>query len=305
VKWRRSSPAKEAYFTFLDEVVNTMATAEPAPQLSEIPRVAELLRESRRGSKTAILRRVGYGAAVLPLLLAAASLLILLGRAPSPSDPPITGAPNLGSGEAVTGAGETVTLRLGDGTVVRLAPESRLRLPSRPGVREVWLDGRAYFAVTRNEQYPFRIRTHAGEAVVLGTRFDLQARPTDDLRLLVVDGSVRLATHGATLEVGDSETVTSTGQGEVSRARVDSDYVKRELEWLGDFLVFENTSLSRVAEELADHFEVTIEVLDPALAEKTVQGMFTDESLDEVLHVLCRAVSAHCVVHGDRVTISP
>ncbi|MQA92446.1 MAG: hypothetical protein GEU90_19835 [Gemmatimonas sp.] len=66
-----------------------------------------------------------------------------------------------GTGGVVTGAGEAVTVKLGDGTIVRLAPESRLRMMGQTGRREVWMDSRAFFAVTKVEDRPFVVRTHA------------------------------------------------------------------------------------------------------------------------------------------------
>src|SRR5207247_1917000 len=81
-----------------------------------------------------------------------------------------------GAQEFVTGATEAATIHLRDGTVVRLAPQSRLRLTGVPGVREVTLDGRAYFAVAKLAGRPFTVKSRGGQAVVLGTRFEVDAR---------------------------------------------------------------------------------------------------------------------------------
>lgn len=210
----------------------------------------------------------------------------------------------LGAAEFVTGVSETATVTLGDGTLVRLAPESRLRLTGATTDREVWLDGRAYFAVTQQEGRPFRVHTHAGDAVVLGTRFDLEAHE-GELRLLVVEGKVELATRGQKVAIKANEMSEVVGAGPPTLERVDLEYVQSSLRWMGDFIVFEATPLRQVAQELSLHYGVPVEVLDSTLAEETVYGWFSDEELEDVLNVVCRAVKAHCSIRPPGVTIEP
>lgn len=209
----------------------------------------------------------------------------------------------LGVAEFVTGASETVTVTLGDGTLVRLAPESRLRLTGA-AEREVWLDGHAYFAVTTQEGHPFRVRTHAGDAVVLGTRFDLQAEE-GRLRLLVVEGKVELAARGTTVAIEASEMSEVIGSAPPTLEKVDPQYVQSSLRWMGDFIAFEATPLRQAAQELSLHYGVPIEVLDSTLTNETVHGWFADEELEDVLNVVCRAVRAHCSIRQAGVTIEP
>jgi len=210
----------------------------------------------------------------------------------------------LGTDEVVTGASEMTTVKLGDGTIVRLAPSSRLRVSPDSRTREVWLEGRAYFAVAKFAGMPFRVRTHAGDAVVLGTRFDLEARE-DNLELLVVEGAVNVAAGGESLDVEASQAATATRDSAPRVESVDPTYVQEELRWLGDFLVFENTPLGQAARELTAHFGVPVEVLDTTFAQQTVSGMFVEQSLDAVVKQLCQALSAYCSVLPTGVTISP
>ncbi|MQA91875.1 MAG: DUF4974 domain-containing protein [Gemmatimonas sp.] len=306
--WRQASAANDARYLemvrFLSDV-RTVASREftpTVPTLEQLPRVVSRVSPWRASDQ----RRRFAGAA---LVLAACLTLVLIamwrgpnftGQAPSLG----SGEISLGSGEIVTGATERTTVKLGDGTIVRLAPSSRLRISGVPNSREVWLDGRAYFAVTKQSGTPFRVRTHAGDAVVLGTRFDLRAHH-NDLQLLVVEGAVNVAAAGTTVDVTASQLASvSEAEGAV-QTTVDETYMAAELSWMGDFLVFENTPLSQAARELSAHFGVTFEVLDTTLARQTVRGSFTEESLDEVVGVVCRAVSAHCSIGPSKVTIAP
>lgn len=270
------------------------------------PPIGELVAPSRPrgGQRSAFPQSSSWKSHLLHLgsgLVAAAIAIVLIGLSFRGPD---TDAGLLGSGEIVTGATETVTIGLADGTVVRLAPSSRLRLTGGAGGREVWLDGRAYFAVAKQEGAPFRVRTHVGEAVVLGTRFDLEAR-SDSLQLLVIEGAVNVAAGGGSKAVEASQAAIANRTQAPVVIAVDESYVREETRWVGDFLVFEDTPLSSVARELTAHFGVPVEVLDSTLALHTVRGTFAEQTLDSVLIQICRAVSGRCTLTPSGATISP
>jgi len=214
---------------------------------------------------------------------------------------------HLGTGEIITGPSETTTVKLGDGSTVRLAPGSRLLISENSEAREVWLDGRAYFAVRHLDGVPFRVRSHAGDAVVLGTRFELQASE-DRLRALVVEGTVELKDRDMAdrgLEVTASQVGQVAPAAPPTREVVDPATLDRELAWLGDFLVFEGTPLGDVAAELSHHFGLPIQVLDTILSTETVHALFFEESLEEVVEVICRALAARCSVQPSGAIIGP
>ncbi len=271
----------------------------------EAPTIAELLeRRSRRRllsrlpSVASVSWRSVRHAGMVAAAVALAGFIALIswpgGKVPS----------HLASTQFVTGPGETVTAMLGDGTVVRLGPSSRLRVEDARESREVWLDGRAYFAVTKNPKLPFRVRTRAGEAHVLGTRFDLEVRD-EGLQVMVVEGNVELEAKGSRIGVSANERARVGGDAEPVRETIAPDEAKRSLEWMGDFLVFEGTPLGQAAKELSLHYGLPVEVMDSVLARETVHGWFANEPLEDVMKVVCRAVRAHCVVTAAGVSIEP
>jgi ferric-dicitrate binding protein FerR (iron transport regulator) len=305
-RWRRSSIQNERYFRDLSRVLRNARAIEEASPVPPAPNGGDLIgaisrkrrvKNTRRGPATleGWQRGIVYLAAAASLCTGAVGLSEL-----RQGDPAQFG---LAPGEIVTGAGETTTIRLGDGTVVRLGPQSRLRVPAG-AAREVWMDGRAFFAVAKQDGRPFVVRTHAGEATVLGTRFDLSARK-DDLKLLVVDGTVEMVAKGESVAVTANQTARVTQSSAPVREAIDPGELEKELSWLGEFLVFEETPLRTAAHEIEVRYGIPVEVLDERLASETVSGMFTDESLEDVLAVVCRAVYAHCSVQPSRVTISP
>src|SRR6185295_14806081 len=131
-------------------------------------------------------------------IAAAAAIVAAVSLRSRPGD-----IPGWGATEVVTGATELATVQLGEGSVVRLAPSSRLRvLAGRE--RAVHLEGRAFFAIERMPQHPLRVHTAAGDARVLGTRFEL-ASNANQLELRVVEGKVALSTQRERVEVAAGE----------------------------------------------------------------------------------------------------
>jgi transmembrane sensor len=201
-----------------------------------------------------------------------------------------------------TGAGEMTTATLADGTVVRLAPTSRLRIEQRRGVREVWLEGRAFFSVARDPNRPFIVRGPAGDATVLGTRFDVENRG-GDLRLLVLEGRVAVSVPDGNVEVGAGELAEARRGSAPSVTEVADP--EAMVAWLGVFMAFESTPLGQVARELEARLGIQVELTDPELAARTVSGWFGQDVRDEIVPIICRIAGVRCEVEGSAVRMSP
>jgi ferric-dicitrate binding protein FerR (iron transport regulator) len=299
----------ERYFRDLVRVLQEARDLDSEVAVPSRPSGTELIArrfswQDRNPGRTGGWRLPSKSRLAISLLATAASLGLVAAGLVSTREPAAEAPFNFGTGEVVTGAGEAATVKLGDGTIVRLAPESRLRTMGKNDRREVWLEGRAFFAVTKQANHPFVVRTHAGEATVLGTRFDISVRQ-GDLQLLVVDGSVSVAAQGESVDVTAQQSARATPSTPPVRVEVDSAYIERELSWLGDFLVFEGTPLKQVAAELSARYGIPVEVLDENMAQETVVGVFTGQSLENVAEIICRAVAAHCSIQPSRITISP
>lgn len=295
-QWRAASAANERQFQQLRAL---WQTSEPPRPATRRPSAAQIIAVDRarvrdRWHRWRHWRRTAMAAAAAIVLLFGAHRFW----------PAASREAGIAPAEIVTGANELSTITLGDGTVVRLAPASRLRLPRGPNAREVWLDGRAYFAVTQDARRRFKVHTPLGDAIVLGTRFDLRT-DGNHLRLLVVEGKVQLEASGRSVQVGARRLAQVAPAEEPAVAEVDDDYIQQALGWTGGFLAFESTPLRDAARELSNHYDVPITVTDSVLARQTVSGWFADEPLEDVLMILCRAVRAQCALRAAGATIAP
>lgn len=298
--WRRESHENEAHYrelTRMLEFTETAAPVPPVPSAIQVLHSAESRARPADGSRRWTRRAGAWGSAAAVGIAAAVAFLLLTRPRPGSDD-----GFSLRAGEFVTGVGETATVTLDDGTVVRLAPESRLRIPSIRGSREVFLKGRAYFAVSRVPDHPFRVRTEAGDAVVLGTRFELRAIG-NDLRLVVVEGRVALGTEGKPVEVNAGEiSVISDG---TTTAPVRVGDLKPIFAWLGRFLVFQATPVSEVARQLEAEYGVAVEVADASLASQTITGWYADQEFEDVFAVVCGVLQTDCSLEGGIARIGP
>jgi transmembrane sensor len=292
--WRQVSLQNERHYRDLARTWRLTGLLEPA--VASTPPALALGKPKIFSDRTSRRRLFTYAATLA--LTAAAALVIGLGIG-------VFGRTDathpLAAEEFVTARNELVTTRLSDGTVIRLGPNSRLRVGQSERDREVWLDGRAFFAVSKDGRR-FVVKTHAGDAVVLGTRFDVNVQE-NGMQVFVVEGRVAHHVSGQSVEVGAMEISRVTNGGS---PRVETIQDARPLlSWLGEFLVFQSTPMRDVARELERRFAVHVRVADAAVAERTVTAWFGHESLQEVLLIVCRAAGAHCSVRGDTVSIEP
>ena len=84
---------------------------------------------------------------------------------------------------------------LPDGTIVWLNNNTKLIYPEAfsSTERSVYLEGEAYFKVTKNKARPFVVKSQGQEIKVLGTSFNVRNRPNEDLaETTLISGAVSL-----------------------------------------------------------------------------------------------------------------
>jgi transmembrane sensor len=284
-RWRRASDQNEQLY---QEFELTWKLTAPAEALSPPPSAEDIIAEAnrRRPNVIPIRKQARPGTRVRPWMVAAASVaailaasIVLIRLQTTPTQ------------LYTTGMREAITIPLADGSVVRLAPNSELEVRGS-AERSVRLDGTAFFAVATDSTKPFVVRTDAGRAEVLGTRFELRAE-NDSVRLVVVEGRVRLS--------GDGERVV-VSEGEVPSVPEISS-VWELIDWPDGLLIFQATPLAQVVDEVGAHFGIPFAVGDTMLARRTVTAWFEDESFEEVVTTVCQVIGAACTI-GNTVEVT-
>lgn len=193
--------------------------------------------------------------------------------------------------EAKTASDELRTVVLANGIVVRLAPNSSLRAGSEEDLRDVWLEGRAFFAVARDPSQRFVVRTRHGTVTVLGTRFEV-GTAEEGLRLLVLNGRVAFTSESGEVELEGGELAQSAADSPPVVTR--PDVPEELLDWMGPWVAFESTPLEQVARELEVRLGIRIEIGDSAIAKRTISGWLDEEDRDQMVKMICQVAGVRC-----------
>jgi len=207
-----------------------------------------------------------------------------------------------------TKPGQQATIVLADGSRVRLAPQTTLRLPANFGEasRAVALSGEAYFDVANERHTPFVV--HAGDITtrVLGTTFHIQRYPTDTaLSVSVLSGKVAVARPGGpwspmTLTAGMTGVVTDSFA--VAQATSDT---SNAIPWVNGQLVFHKAPARAVLAALTRWYGYQFRVTDSSLVSAKLTLWLSTESSSAALSTLEQVLNADLTVDHDIVTISP
>jgi transmembrane sensor len=186
-----------------------------------------------------------------------------------------------------TPAGQPQRLRLPDGSVVTLAPQSQLRYPAQfaDASREVYLEGEAFFEVSKDPRRPFRVHSGAWVTQVLGTKFNVSAVPgASQLAVSLVEGKVEvLDKHDKYLLAPGQQLRAERATGRIYRQAFDH---QRVLAWRTNRLVFKDEKLADVASQLERRYGVKLVFADSATAEVRLWATFDNEPLPQVLAAL-------------------
>jgi ferric-dicitrate binding protein FerR (iron transport regulator) len=305
-RWREEAPENEVYFQEMSKVW-TLTAPEPIAVASGPPPVEAILQAA--GASSGKLFRAGPGpegsSASTPLPFGAKARRLETRRTPwmrfgllAASVAAVAigiRAVGLGGVDPMAtyqvAAGETATYTLADGSFVRLADGARLQEWEVEGGREVSLDGKGFFAVARDENRPFIVRTAIGNVRVLGTRFQVESE-AGAVETLVVEGLVRVSNEQGSVEVPAGNLARMVrGEGPTSEPVPN---VYGLLDWPGGTLVFHGTSLSQVAQEVSRHYGRALKVTDSELANRRVTAWFQDETFEAVTESLCLVTEALC-----------
>ncbi len=183
--------------------------------------------------------------------------------------------------------GQTSKLTLHDGTEVWLNSGTSLTYPNQfKGKREVFLEGEAFFKVTKNKRLPFFVETDKLQVKVLGTSFNLSAYEEDKSHsLILIEGKVNLNKHN-----GQFLTELSPGEMAIIEDRairikeVETSYYSS---WIDGKLVFSCAPLVDIAKKLERSYNVKIQFENKELEGIQFTGTFLKyKPIEQILQAI-------------------
>lgn len=188
--------------------------------------------------------------------------------------------------------GEINNLNLQDGTTISLFADSKLWSKenwSSSDKREVWLDGQAYFDVTeasKAEGKPFIVRTKHGDITVLGTEFNIDVKD-EYLEVALTEGEVvidNISDKVQPIKMSAGDFVKITADDIASTGSIESAYDYTS--WTDEKIIFTGTTIKELAELIQDKYGVKVIVLNKALLTRSLDGTYSNQSLDGLLHTV-------------------
>lgn len=191
--------------------------------------------------------------------------------------------------EVATLQGEKKMVVLPDSSHVWLNSQSKLSYEAHfvRKQRKVYLDGEAYFEVTKNPSKPFVIEAGNSVTTVLGTAFNLRARKDESTVIVTVsEGKVAFTgkqmTKNVKLLPGDKG-ILEFEKNEVKQVKnQDPNF----LSWKTGRLVFKNTPLSQVVSKLTECYGRKVVVGNVSKADIPFTSTFDHQSLQDVIIIM-------------------
>lgn len=207
--------------------------------------------------------------------------------------------------------GQIVRHKLPDGSVVTMHPNAVIeyRTAFASNKRFVIFSGEGFFDVKKDKTRPFNIVSGDMVIRVLGTSFNVKAIESQKkFQVDVVTGSVQVTAQGESFD--KQEVILKPQQQalfELDSKRLISKTLpaqaKKEI-YEPVTIVFEETPLNQVIEQLEKRFNVSISLTNPGLAKCGLTANFESQTFPNILEILCTSLEVTYTISGNNITIN-
>lgn len=219
--------------------------------------------------------------------------------------------------EKVNESGIPVNISLGDGSIVTLESKSRIKYKENYAsekLREVYLQGTAFFEIAKDASKPFIVHTHEVNTEVLGTSFRVQSSENDQ-QVVVSVKTGKVSVYSA----NDKESITDRRHGvillpnqEVSYERRNNSFSKSIVKEPALILpqevphnfIFDNTPIKDVFKTLEHAYGIEIIYNEEIMKNCYLTAPLGSESLFEKLTIICQTIGGNYEVIDTKIVIT-
>lgn len=176
-----------------------------------------------------------------------------------------------------TSIGRTRIAALPDGSVIALNTTTRADVHYSAIERDIVLErGEAMFDVAKNKLRPFIVRIKDVKVRAVGTSFSVAAYDGQSLMITVREGVVEVNARGAAAPafVGAGSRATMLPGERFVVETLTARQIEQDLSWRSGHVFFRHQTLAAAASRFKRYSNMHIVINDPAVANKTVTGMF-------------------------------
>jgi transmembrane sensor len=170
--------------------------------------------------------------------------------------------------------GQMTQIKLPDGSKVWLNSGSYFKYPAgfNHSSREVYMDGEAFFDITKNTHKPFVVNTNKFAVKVMGTTFNLTAYSSENTaNVTLVTGLVDIISKNDRLlkQIVPGQSASMVGENLKTIKEVDTEFYTS---WKEGRIVFRKETLEGIAKKLERWYNVEIHFEDPELGKLIYSG---------------------------------
>lgn len=180
----------------------------------------------------------------------------------------VTAVSQQGIQPIASNSGQIGTVTLGDGTKMKIGPETRVAIPDGfpTKIRAVKVDGTASFEVAPGLPLPFRVVAKRVHFIATGTKFVISAFPNDSaVGVQVREGTVTIKGAGKPTTVSANQ-VALVEHGAIRQPTEDE--LAQAFGWVDGRIAVQHKQLRTVVEALTRWFNYDVKVTDLPLLDR-------------------------------------
>ena len=210
---------------------------------------------------------------------------------------------------SVAPKGSVSEMILPDGSHIFLNSGSEIKytVDGTDGMREIFLNGEAWFQVEKMERKPFLVHTSFYDVQVTGTSFNVKAYPEDKEVITTLEEGTVLVKSSDNLKLAEEaelkpgeQLVYSKESKKISITEVNTNWYTS---WKDNKLVFVNMSLKDLKTLLERKYGVDIEFSDQSILNYHYDGTLKNETILEVLEILENTLPIQYQIVGQKIVI--
>ena len=238
--------------------------------------------------------------------------------------------------EIVTPLGSKTVINLSDGSKVWLNAGSKFKYPERfdSNQRDVFLEGEAYFSVSKSKKKKFTVNTEDFIIKVYGTEFNVKSYPDDNTsETTLVEGSISITRKQTKSSKETEEIVLQPNQRLVMYKRSNKEIIeskdqmanqhepihvkpKRRLiiskgidtnefvSWKDGTLTIKSETMADLAKKIERRFDVIIVFRQDEIKDYSYSGIITNETLEQVMTAIKLASPIDYSIDDGIITLS-
>jgi len=215
--------------------------------------------------------------------------------------------------ETIAPRGQKSQIVLADGTKVWLNSDTKIKYPGNfsKNQRDVFLDGEAFFEVSKNAHQPFVVHTSSVNVKVLGTKFNVKAYSDEsEIETSLFEGKINLQMNSSS-EGNPSEKEVEPGQSFVysktDHQLVANKFPQDEINgWKNNQLIFKDDTFSNLVRKVERWYDVKVVYNEKLFNDRrlTVE-LYEGERLERLMDIISLTLSVDYKYEKGEIILTP